>query len=209
MKDDNLDLEPVRRAVLSSLKPVRPLAPEWVWVAVLLGIFIVVALAGGTGLGFYGVQALDGCRLALILVLLLTGASIAAFAIAREMTPAGLRKVHPAALAALSVAMFAAAFVLLFRDYDMVAFGRGVACLRAGMLFALPAAGLGWIVARRGFVLDRLAAGVAIGMLGGLTGLAMLELHCPILTAPHVLVWHLAVLAFSAALGALAGWIGR
>jgi hypothetical protein len=42
---------------------------------------------------------------------------------------------------------------------------------------------------------------MAAGALSGLTGLAMLELHCPNLKAIHVMVWHLAVVIVSTVLG--------
>lgn len=44
-------------------------------------------------------------------------------------------------------------------------------------------------------------AGTAAGALAGLTGLAMLELHCQNLKAIHVIVWHVAVVVTSGALG--------
>jgi hypothetical protein len=37
----------------------------------------------------------------------------------------------------------------------------------------------------------------------------MLELHCPNFEAAHLLVWHMAVVPLSAALGAFAGWLIR
>ena len=43
--------------------------------------------------------------------------------------------------------------------------------------------------------------------LSGLTGLGMLELHCPNLKAIHVMVWHVAVVVVSAGLGFAMGWI--
>jgi len=44
-------------------------------------------------------------------------------------------------------------------------------------------------------------AGLAAGTLSGLTGLTMLELHCPNLKAIHVMVWHVAVVIVSGILG--------
>lgn len=43
-------------------------------------------------------------------------------------------------------------------------------------------------------------------MLAGLTGIAMLELHCPILKAPHIMFWHVEVVWVSG----IGGWlVGR
>jgi len=56
---------------------------------------------------------------------------------------------------------------------------------------------------------DSLGAGLARGALAGLAGVGMLELHCPNFEAPHVMVWHTAVLPLSAAAGALLAWSSR
>jgi hypothetical protein len=50
-------------------------------------------------------------------------------------------------------------------------------------------------------------AGLAVGVLSGLTGLGMLELDCPNPKAIHVLTWHVAVLVSSGLLGYTCGWI--
>ncbi|HXK04781.1 MAG TPA: NrsF family protein, partial [Verrucomicrobiae bacterium] len=66
------------------------------------------------------------------------------------------------------------------------------------------AAGLaGWLVLRRGFAVNPMAAGLAAGTLASLAGVGMLELHCPNLEALHVLVWHTAVVPVSAFAGAV------
>ena len=53
------------------------------------------------------------------------------------------------------------------------------------------------------------AAGLAKGTLAGLAGVTMLELHCPIFEAPHVLVWHIAVLPVCGVAGALVARTAR
>jgi hypothetical protein len=90
---------------------------------------------------------------------------------------------------------------------------EGVPCLRAGLLVALPAAVLVTWLLRRGFVLNWSAAGLAGGVLSGLTGLGMLEIHCPNLKAIHIMVWHIGVVLVSAvigfAFGRIADLVGR
>ncbi|HEY1493964.1 MAG TPA: NrsF family protein, partial [Candidatus Solibacter sp.] len=56
---------------------------------------------------------------------------------------------------------------------------------------------------------NSVAAGFAKGTLAGLAGVTMLELHCTNFEAPHVMVWHIAVLPVSAAIGTLAAWMAR
>jgi hypothetical protein len=99
-----------------------------------------------------------------------------------------------------------AVFLILFHDYSLGRFVHwGTGCLRAGLLCAIPAAFLMWFLVWRGYVLNPVSAGAAIGCIAGLAGLTALEIHCPILTVPHVAVWHAAVVVVCAAAGALAG----
>lgn len=70
-------------------------------------------------------------------------------------------------------------FTLVFRDYRTDHFlAAGSACLVTGVLLAIPAAVLSWLVLRRGFAVNSVAAGLAGGALAGLSGVMMLELHC-------------------------------
>jgi hypothetical protein len=74
-------------------------------------------------------------------------------------------------------------------------------CLIAGLSVAIPAGLLTWLVLRRGYAVDRAAAGLAAGTLAGLAGVATLELHCPNFELYHILLWHTAVVPLSAAAG--------
>jgi hypothetical protein len=112
--------------------------------------------------------------------------------------------VKPSTLLALSSIALLAVFGHLFRDYHIDHFfSAGIACLLTGLLHAIPAGLLSWLMLRRGFAVNPASAGLVAGTLGGLAGVGMLELHCPNLQAAHVLVWHTAVVPVSAAVGAL------
>jgi len=63
-------------------------------------------------------------------------------------------------------------------------------------------------VLRRGFAVNPAGAGLAAGTLAGLAGLLMLEIHCPNFRAPHVMVWHTALVPVSAVIGGLLAKIG-
>jgi hypothetical protein len=103
-----------------------------------------------------------------------------------------------------------AVFALLFRNYRTEHFvSAGIACLVTGLLLAIPAALLSWLLMRRGFAVNSVSAGLVGGALAGLCGVTMLELHCANFQALHVLVWHTAVVSVSAAAGALLGWALR
>jgi hypothetical protein len=106
--------------------------------------------------------------------------------------------------------VLAGVFALLFRDYRTDHFvSAGIVCLLTGLLHAVPAALLSWLVLRRGFAVNSASAGLAAGTLAGLAGVGMLELHCANFQATHILVWHTAVIPVSGAAGALVAWALR
>jgi hypothetical protein len=50
-----------------------------------------------------------------------------------------------------------------------------------------------WMMLRRGAILSPGMTGAATGLLAGLAGTSVLEIHCPNLDAWHILVSHLGV----------------
>jgi hypothetical protein len=194
----------------ASLRPVRPLPSSRVLVAVLMAACVAVASAGATVLGLHGIRAMSAVRIALIFPVLLTLISLAAVVCESEMIPGSRHRVTPWVLLVSGCLALTAVFALLFTDYRSERFvSQGIACLTAGLLLAIPTAVIGWWVLHLGFAVDSLTAGVAVGTLAGLAGVSMLELHCPNFEAPHIMVWHTAVLALSGAAGALLVWAGR
>ncbi len=62
-----------------------------------------------------------------------------------------------------------------------------------------------WLVLRRGAVLSPSMTGAATGLLAGLVGTSVLEIHCPNLDAWHILVSHLGVAVLCALAGLIIG----
>jgi hypothetical protein len=79
--------------------------------------------------------------------------------------------------------------------------------LVAGLCVSIPTAMVVIYLLRRGFVMGWSQAGLTAGTHSGLTGLAMLEIHCSNLKAIHVMTWHVAVVIVSGVLGFAAGWL--
>ena len=197
-------LDRVSRSIGSGLRPVRPLPPSWVLSGRLVVISGTLAIAGAMLLKPLGVQKMSALEIGLIFPVLSVMVWIAAVLCVAEVIPGSRRPVAPWLLCACGCAGLAAVFGLLFHDYRMVRFvPRGVSCLTAGLALALPSSIAIWLLLRRGFAVNSAAAGLAKGTLAGLAGLTMLELHCPIFEAPHVLVWHIAVLPVCGVAGAL------
>lgn len=193
-----------------SFEPVRPLPSPWMMTAVLLIACAVVALAGAALKGFLGFEHMDlPMRIAVFPALGIL-ALLAAGTLVLQMIPGSRRRISSGMLLAFASLGLAGAFALVFRDYQTDHFvSAGIPCLLTGLLFAIPAALLSWLVLRRGFAVNLVSAGCAAGTLAGLAGAGMLALHCPNFEAAHVLVWHTAVVPLSGALGAAAGWLLR
>jgi hypothetical protein len=200
-------LERVAVSIKSSLRPVRPLPPTWVLTAGLVLVCAAVSLAGAARAGFFGFAKMDLLERWLVFPALVLVICVAASEFVHAMIPGSLRRLSPGALLGFSSASLLAVFAFLFRDYQTDYFiSIGIVCLLTGFLHAIPAALLCWLLLRRGFAINSVSAGLVAGVLGGLAGVGMLELHCPNFEAAHILLWHTAVVPFSGAAGALAAW---
>jgi hypothetical protein len=200
-------LDRIARSIKPSLRPVRPLLPAWLLAGGMILICAAIALGAAAIAGFHGIQNLSVLDRAFIFPLLGILISLAANACVSQMIPGSRHRVAPGALLGISSLALLSVFTILFRDYRMDRFfPAGIACLLTGLLLAIPTALLGWFLLRRGFAVDPIAAGLAGGTLAGLAGVTMLELHCANFQAPHILLWHTAVLPISAAAGAFLGW---
>jgi hypothetical protein len=200
-------LDRIASSINSSLLPVRPMPSARVLTASLFLVCAAVALAGAWRSGFFGFQVLGIAQRAIILSILAILTWIAARELVSQWTPGSRHYLAPRWLVALASVTLLFSFALLFNDYHATRFlSAGVICLLVGIVHAIPAAVLAAWLLKRGLAVEPISAGTIAGVFGGLSGVTMLELHCPNLEVPHVLFWHVAVVPVSAALGALAGW---
>lgn len=190
--------------------PVRPLPPTWALTGALALICAAVALAAAAAAGLRGIEELDvSARLPIFLTLAIL-VSLAGKEFVCRWIPGSRRHISAGVFLTLVSVVLLGVFALVFRDYHTEHFvAAGVACLRTGLLLAIPAGVLSWLLLRRGFAVNTVAAGLLGGALAGLCGVTMLELHCVNFQALHVLVWHTAVVPVSASAGALVGWALR
>ncbi len=203
-------LDRIAGSVGRSLHPVRPLRPPAVLAGGLVLLCAAVSFAGADLLGLHGIQKMTALERALIFPVLAIQFALAAIACVRERTPGSRRRVAPGVLLWAGSLATLAVFAILFRDYRTDRFlPQGAACLIAGLLQAAPAALGIWLIVRRGYAVNRVSAGLVAGTLAGLAGVAMLEFHCPNFQAPHLMLWHTAVVPIAGAAGALLGRIGR
>jgi hypothetical protein len=203
-------LERIADSINATLRPVRPLPPTWVLTGGLALICVAVAAAAAAAAGWYGVENLSLWDCVLILSTLGILVCVTGVELVGQLIPGSRQHATAGALLAIGSAALLGVFALVFRDYRTDRFvAAGVACLTTGLLVAFPAACLSWLLLRRGFAVNSVAAGLVGGMFAGLCGVTMLELHCTNFQATHVLVWHTAVIPASAAAGALLAWALR
>lgn len=190
----------------ASFGPVRPIAPAWVLASGLLLATAAMASFFAFILGFSGVQKMSAADIGIVFPVLALFTIFAAALSVATMTPGGLPRIaaNPMRMLLIVLAGWLLLTGFVFRDYTMGSFfAEGLPCLRAGFAVAIPSGLVSWFILRRGFAVNPSAAGLAAGTLAGLAGLAMLELHCPIHLAPHIMLWHTAVVPVSALAGAL------
>lgn len=200
----------ISESIAGSTRPVRPLPRRWLLAGGTILVCAVVALAGAAAMGLHGLIRMSIPERAAVFSIV----GLLVFVIATELTnviiPGRLRRASTGGLLAATSLSLAAVLGFCFRDFPTTRFMHaGLVCLAIGLLHATVAWFLIRLVLRRGFAVSPAPAGMVGGMLAGLAGLAMLELHCPNFQAAHVLVWHLGVLLASAALGRLLARLPR
>jgi len=197
-------LQRVTGIIEGSLRPVRPLPPAWIFTTGLFLVSASVALAGAARAGFDGLEKMTPWERGLIFPTLAIYMTIAANALVKAIIPGSRRRISTDLLLGLGTVALIAVFAFSFRDYHVEHFvSTGIPCLLTGLFHAIPAALVSWLLLRRGFAVRPVSAGWIAGLLAGIAGVGVLELHCVNFEAAHVLVWHTAVIPVSGALGAL------
>ena len=203
-------LKRIADSINSSLEPVRPMPPTWMLTGGLALICAAVAVTAAARAGFYGIEKLGLWECVLVFSTLGILVWVAGKEFVHQLIPGSRQPLGVGSVLTIGSAALLGVFALVFRDYRTDHFiSAGIACLLTGLLLAIPAAFLSWLLLQRGFAVNPVAAGLVGGALAGLSGVTMLELHCANFQALHVLVWHTAVVPVSAAAGALVGWALR
>ena len=199
-------LKRIRAGIVDNLQPVRPLAPSRFFLFACAIIFLCVVAVGAMPFGMNGWEALNNAQRIAIFVALIASAVLLASSLVRQMVPGSKYAFAPAALPIAILSALMLIIAVSFRSQEESAFiVSGLACVRNGLTYSMPAAFLFWLVLRRGAILFPKLIGAAAGGLAGLVGLTVLELNCPNLNVFHILLWHWGVVLISSLAGASLG----
>lgn len=196
----------IEERIARNLAAVRPLRPAGYYAAGFALVFLAPIAAGIGILSASGIAGMGPAIIAVVFGGLAVCGGLLAISLAAEMAPGSPRPLPAAALTGGILLALAANIWALFPYHSEAGFWvNGGKCLLVGIEFAVPAAALAWGLLRRGAVLSPAASGAAAGLLGGLAGTVVLEIHCPDGNVAHILVAHWGTALACAAAGLLAG----
>ena len=133
-------------------------------------------------------------------------AAVLATTLVKGIVPGSRYRIAPGLAMLLALVALVFIVVALFPELDFNRFvRRGLPCLRLGTIWAAFSGGLAYLFVRKGYSSSPVRTAVAAGLFAGLTGFAVLALHCPIENMAHILVWHLGAVLLAAAAGGLIG----
>jgi len=200
VSDDTLAA--VRAAIEGDLTPVKPLPQRGTLALGFLSIFGLVSTTVIVYLGTTGTLFMSWLQLAGLLSAILVAAGMLAITLSGAMVP-GDRQWAPLTQQgwAISLGLAALAAVLFPWEFSEGWLGGVWHCFQSGFVFSLPAAALALALLGRGPVLSWPTVGGGAGLLAGLVGATALHLGCPMQTAPHVTLGHMALPALCGAIG--------
>ncbi len=215
--EDLLDSEPqpdfpealrlkIENSILPGLSPVTPLSSVATLTIMLLLASMFVVIAAEWPLGLAGWRARNSYQIALNLSILLISSSMLANLLARLISPGSSSPVLPYSVVPL-LALIGSNSLLFGYQSNETLTRQTLACWEIGVSCASVSVPLFWLILRRGFSINLVGQGAITGLLAGLTGVMVLEIHCPILEKSHIVAGHLGAALTSTVAGASLGYL--
>jgi hypothetical protein len=199
-------LRQIAECLAANLRPVRPMAAKRYSFGALVGIFISFVAIGGHRMGAFAIAVMTPLQIAAILGVLAIATGLVAYSLVNQMVPGSRHRIPPMLLLVGIAIMLTITIAVLFQfQHERHFWIKCWACIQAGTPIGILAAVPFGLVLRRGAILSPGATGAATGLLAGLVGTSVLEIHCPNLDAWHILVSHLGVAILCAMLGFFTG----
>jgi hypothetical protein len=203
-------LRQIAEGLAANLRPVRPMAPKRYFFGALVGVFISFVAIGVYRMGAFAIAVMTPLQIAAILSGLAIATGLLVYSLVNQMVPGSRHRIRPMVLLVGIAITLTITIAVLFqfqheRHFWVTCWG----CIRAGTPFGILSAVPFWLVLRRGAILSPGMTGAATGLLAGLVGTSVLEIHCPNLDAWHILVSHLGVAIMGALVGLVTGLTAR
>lgn len=203
-------VERIQALIVARLQPVRPIAPARFFLGACAIIFLSVMAIGITPSGMDGWAALNGMQRIAVFDTLAASAVLLAVSMIGQIVPGNKYALAPTLLPIGVLTVLMIILTVTFRPREELAFVQsGLACVRRGLSYSIPAAFLFWLLLRRGAILSPKLIGAAVGGLAGLAGFSVLELTCPDVNVFHIVVWHWGVVLIGTAAAALIGAVAE
>lgn len=203
---DQQRLAQVKERIGRNVVAVRPLPSDSNMFVIGLSTFLAFSMLLAAAVGYQGFLRLSFVQRMCDYSAILLVAALFSVGIVSEIVPGAKRRINPVTLLVLCLLVLLSTTMALFPNFDLASFvRRGVPCLRFGLLCAAISAGLGFWLIRKGFASVPIRLGAVFGAFAGLVGVAALALHCPILNAAHILVWHCGAMLISGLVGGVLG----
>jgi hypothetical protein len=196
----------INETLVSDLRPVRPVAPARYLFILFVVIFVAIAANGVYRMGAFAIGAMSPMQAGVILSALAVSSGLLAYSLVCQMVPGSRHRIPPRLLPIGILFSLIVAIAVLFQfQHERNFWANGWSCLRVGIPIGILAAVPFWLILRRGAILSPGLTGTATGLLAGLVGTSVLEIHCPNLDASHILVSHLGVAVLCAIAGLAVG----
>jgi len=193
-------------ALRQSLRPVSPLPSLAARTSQFFGLFVVISVLKLATFGTAPFAQMNTEERIGQYIVTVAAALLLSVSLAQAMTPGRLRRLSPGTAVVLGVTIFVLGIILFVPLAGTRSFvAEGWPCLRAGLLMALPASLLLWVVLRRGAPLGGPALGLTLGAAAGL--LAAIVPNVSLATCSHdeilghLLVFHGGVVLLSSVAG--------
>src|ERR1035438_10017324 len=213
IQESELDQQVIRELktrLTADLRPVRALPSDGKLITLLVLFLAVFTALAAWPVHYIGLRALTPTQLCLYFGVIAAAVILCAVALVQEMIPGSRRRIDPFIAIAAAVAGLVGTVMILFPSFDATRFVRiGARCFRYGSICGFICGLLLALLLRRASFTSPFRGTIAACFLASLAGVAVLAMHCPMLTASHILVWHLGVLLLGISAGAGLGEIAR
>lgn len=183
----------IERRIVADLQVVRPVMPARN-ILLLAAIFASLLFIAVYSLGAFAIRVMSPLQTSTILGTTAIGTGFLIYSLIHQMVPGSLHRVSPRLLPIAILSSLIGVMTVLFQfQHDADYWLRALVCLRAGTPIGFLTAVPFWLVLRRGAIISPTMTGATTGLLSGLVGTSVLEIHCPNLDAWHILVSHLGI----------------